>query len=320
MFVGDGSAWRYSETTTILNPGARYDIVATYDGSNARLYVNGSLVSTGPTATMNGNVGSSPLRFAAYSTGPGQYWPGILDEASFYTSVLNALQVNTHYQAGIQAPGAATSAVTAQFQAASPTLRAAPSVSASPAVGQAVSASTGSWAGTNPISYTYQWQSGSAVGGPFTDITGATGSTYTPLAGDVGAYLRVVVTASNTAGNGQAASTAIGPVAAAPATTVSFSISASGDDGGISVRAPLSGGWPPSGTPTANTTGSSFTVGKRNALSSYQIFDGLIRFDTSSLPDNAQISSATLTIDPLGKADQDSRNLIGSWYAPPTGQ
>ena len=38
-----------------------------------------------------------------------------------------------------------------------------------------------------------------------------------------------------------------------------------------------------------------------------------MRFNTASLPDNAQISSATLTITAAGKVSSDGRSLIGSW-------
>jgi hypothetical protein len=412
MFVGDGSAWRYVDTSLVLAAGGRYDIAVTYDGSNARLYVNGGLVSTGPTAVMNGSVGSSPLRFGAYSTGPGQYWPGVIDEASFYPVALTASQVAAHDTAGLTTPPTATSDATAAVAAAPPSSSGAPVVSGTAQVGQQLSASTGSWSGTQPISYAYQWQTATAAAGPYSDLSGATGSTYTPVAGDAGAYLRVQVTASNSAGQSQAASQPVGPIAAtasppantaaptvsgtaqvgqqlaastgswtgtAPLTytyqwqtataaagpytdiaaatgstytptsgdtgaylrvtvtaansagqsqassqpagpissapvTVSFTPTTSGDDGDLGVRSALSAGWPPTGTPAVNTTGTYFTVGKRNAYSQYQIFDGLVRFDTSSLPDNAQITSATLTITALGKANGDNRNLIGSWY------
>jgi hypothetical protein len=99
IFVGDGFAWRLENTGPVLEAGGNYHLVATYDGSNARLYVNGALASTGPTATMASNAGANVMRFGAYSTGPGQYWPGTLDDASFYPTVLTPTQIQAHYTA-----------------------------------------------------------------------------------------------------------------------------------------------------------------------------------------------------------------------------
>src|SRR5262249_12046320 len=66
-----------------------------FDGTNSRLYVNGSLVSTGPAVTMTPS--ENVMRFGAHSSGPGQYWPGVIDDASFYASVLTPAQVAAHY-------------------------------------------------------------------------------------------------------------------------------------------------------------------------------------------------------------------------------
>lgn len=44
---------------------------------------------------------------------------------------------------------------------------------------------------------TYQWQSAATSGGAYTDISGATSSTYTPVSGDVGRFIKVVATGSN---------------------------------------------------------------------------------------------------------------------------
>ena len=45
---------------------------------------------------------------------------------------------------------------------------------------------------------TYQWQSSTAFGGPFTDIIGATSSTYTPSSAVAGTtYYQVVINAAN---------------------------------------------------------------------------------------------------------------------------
>jgi len=197
-----------------------------------------------------------------------------------------------------------------------PSNTAAPTVSGTAQVGQTLTASNGTWSGTQPIAYAYQWRSAAAAAGPFSDIGGATASTYTPSPGDAGLYLRVVVTASNSAGAPSAPSAPVGPVTTATSApvTVSFTVTASGDDGDVGMRSPIGNGWPPSAIASSYTTGSYFTVGKRNAFGTYQIFDGLLRFDTSSLPDNAQISSATLSVYPVGKVDGDGRSLIGSWY------
>ena len=74
--MGDGSGWRSTPTVRSSTPGPTYHIVATYDGTNARIYLNGALVSTSPNVTMAPNNGANVMRFGAYSTGPGQYWPG----------------------------------------------------------------------------------------------------------------------------------------------------------------------------------------------------------------------------------------------------
>jgi hypothetical protein len=66
--------------------------------------------------------------------------------------------------------------------------------------GQALSADPGTWNGTGTLTYGYQWQSCDANGANCHDIPGATSSTYTPTAGDVGRTVRVAITATNDAG------------------------------------------------------------------------------------------------------------------------
>ncbi len=99
MFIGNGSAWQFGPDAADLVPGVRHDIVATFDGTNSRLYVDGALESTGPPVTMNPAVGSNVMRFGGFSTGAGMNWPGVLDDASFYTTVLTPAQVADHYDA-----------------------------------------------------------------------------------------------------------------------------------------------------------------------------------------------------------------------------
>ena len=57
---------------------------------------------------------------------------------------------------------------------------------------------------TTPISYGYQWQRCDTTGANCADIAGATAATYTATAADTGRRVRVVVTATNTAGSASA--------------------------------------------------------------------------------------------------------------------
>jgi hypothetical protein len=93
--------------------------------------------------------------------------------------------------------------------ATKPSNTSAPLVSGTPTVGRAVSASTGHWSGSTPISYTYQWQRCNPA---CVNITGATRSSYTLPRADVGARILVLITATNSAGSTQASSNKLGPV------------------------------------------------------------------------------------------------------------
>jgi hypothetical protein len=76
-----------------------------------------------------------------------------------------------------------------------------------PYVGDALAASEGTWTG-RPTSYTYKWE-GCPSSGPCSAIAGATGSTYTVKASELGDGIRVAVTASNSAGPSSPASSAV---------------------------------------------------------------------------------------------------------------
>jgi len=78
-----------------------------------------------------------------------------------------------------------------------------PQVTGVPQLGQVLTSTVGTWTGTNPITYAYQWQRGVA------NIAGATASTYTLVQADVSNTIRVRITASNvvSAANVNSAST-----------------------------------------------------------------------------------------------------------------
>lgn len=73
-------------------------------------------------------------------------------------------------------------------------------------VGQTLIPSDVPWSGTEPISFSYQWQRCSSAGAACTDLPGATGMSYVVVAADAGSRLRVVVRATNPAGSASIAS------------------------------------------------------------------------------------------------------------------
>ncbi|HEX9832200.1 MAG TPA: DNRLRE domain-containing protein, partial [Mycobacterium sp.] len=76
-----------------------------------------------------------------------------------------------------------------------------PSTSGSTQVGGTRTATTGTWTGTQPISYAYQWLRCDASGGACADIGGATTSSYTIASADLDQTLRARVTATNSIGS-----------------------------------------------------------------------------------------------------------------------
>jgi hypothetical protein len=89
-----------------------------------------------------------------------------------------------------------------------------PVASGTPAVGQAVSVSSGTWSGATPLEYSYRWQRCTGTAG-CSAIGGARTQTYAVQSADVGASLRAVVRVGNSHGSVTATSNAL---AAVPAT------------------------------------------------------------------------------------------------------
>lgn len=115
---------------------------------------------------------------------------------------------------------------------AAPVNTSPPTITGSATKGQTLVAGTGSWTGTAPISFAFEWRRCDSAGANCTAISSATNTTYVLVNADVGARIRVLVSASNAEGSGSALSEATSVVA---------------DDGG----APKNTGEPAlSGTPT----------------------------------------------------------------------
>ncbi|HUO70553.1 MAG TPA: hypothetical protein VMU39_07235 [Solirubrobacteraceae bacterium] len=84
-----------------------------------------------------------------------------------------------------------------------------PTISGTVRQGQLLNAATGSWTPAQ-TAFCYQWQRDTGSG--FTDVTGATNYNYVLGSADLGANMRVVVTASNGSGTATATSATVGPV------------------------------------------------------------------------------------------------------------
>jgi thermitase len=100
----------------------------------------------------------------------------------------------------------AQSAQTGVVVATRPVNTSVPVLSGTPRPGQTLTSSAGSWTGTAPLGYVYQWLRCDASGAGCVSISGATGSSYTLASIDLGSTLRARVQASNAAGSTQASS------------------------------------------------------------------------------------------------------------------
>ncbi|HTY95730.1 MAG TPA: hypothetical protein VMB91_01730 [Solirubrobacteraceae bacterium] len=106
-----------------------------------------------------------------------------------------------------------TSAATSVIEGLLPSNGTAPEVLGSLVEGQTLSATSGSWSGTEPISYAYKWLQCNAAGEKCTEISKAAASTLKLVSGLIGDTVRVVVTATNVAGSSSETSAASGTIA-----------------------------------------------------------------------------------------------------------
>ena len=110
----------------------------------------------------------------------------------------------------------------------------------------ALSVAVGTWS-PQASSYSYQWQRNG--GGGWTDITGATGNSYTPGTADLGVQLQVQVTGHNAYGTG----TVVASISGTVATGTPVNISAptiTGTPARLDVLSVSGGSWSPTGTPS----------------------------------------------------------------------
>lgn len=91
-------------------------------------------------------------------------------------------------------------------QRTAPSNTSPPTISGSATVGSTLTASPGAWAGSDPKTYSYQWQRCNSGGGDCRRIGNKNGTTYTLVNNDAGHTIRVSVTAKNSDGSANATS------------------------------------------------------------------------------------------------------------------
>ena len=107
-------------------------------------------------------------------------------------------------------------APTAVVEAEAPSNTVVPVVTGDWVDGGTLTSDTGTWDGTQPLTYSYQWQRCDSVGNDCNNLFGATDETYTLTGDDIDQVVRVVVTASNSAGSSAAISVVTAPVEPLP--------------------------------------------------------------------------------------------------------
>ena len=138
----------------------------------------------------------------------------------------------------------ARSVASATVQKAPPSNTSAPTTTGTPQRGYSLSASQGTWTGPGN-SYAYQWQRSTGTGG-YSNVAGATDTSYALGCADENHTVRVVVTATNPDGSLSAAGAPSAAIAAAPP----FNTSLPAVTGTPRVGAVLStstGNWSPAG-------------------------------------------------------------------------
>ncbi|MDE1944267.1 MAG: LamG domain-containing protein, partial [Patescibacteria group bacterium] len=102
-FANGSWGWQIGNTLDIQTSAALLKnttwslLIATYDGTNVRLYQNGSLLST----TVASAVASDATALAlGADTGDGRYFNGTIDDVRVYNRALSASEIQALYAAG----------------------------------------------------------------------------------------------------------------------------------------------------------------------------------------------------------------------------
>ncbi len=109
-------AWRVAQSASSITANTVHHIVGTWDGTNLKVYVDGSqVVSSAPGVSVpTGNTDTNYIASRWDNTGVGQKFKGVLDEVAIYPADIGATRIAAHYTAGSgTTDGTATPSTTA---------------------------------------------------------------------------------------------------------------------------------------------------------------------------------------------------------------
>jgi len=201
-----------SPTTVVLGPLPTITTISTLSGSTA-----GGTIET---ITGTNFTGSTGVTFGGTSG------------TSFSVSSATQIVVTTPSSGSagsvnvvvLNSNGNAT--LTSGFTYVAPPTLSGVAITGTATQGQILTAAIQGAGGGAATSTTYQWSRSSTSNGSFTSISGATNSTYTLTAADVGNYINATITVSNLAGSNNASSaTPVGAIANISPTITSATIS-----------------------------------------------------------------------------------------------
>jgi len=135
---------------------------------------------------------------------------------------LRVLVTATNAAGNAAATSLATALITDLVTPGAPVNTVLPTITGTFTDGELITANPGSWSGTAPITFTYQWQACDAVGSSCANLEGATASTYLLTASTIGITLKVVVTATNGVGSRAVASLATNVIGDTPPAVAEF--------------------------------------------------------------------------------------------------
>jgi len=210
---GAGNAVMYGNLELVA-PGITYPFAnfqvwsGSFDGATSTLYQNGALEASG-------NAGASSLNgftLGGLSTSA-QYGYDLthsqIAEILYYTgdlSMSDRQDITSWLDQKYGVIGPLTP----------PTVSTAPTISGTVQDGQTLTSTTGTWMGSRPLTYAYQWRRCDTGGANCVDIGGANSPSYALTATDVGSTITVVVTASNSVGFASSAAAVTAVVAPRP--------------------------------------------------------------------------------------------------------